>query len=455
MFMKTRLAYWSPRLGYAFGSAFRGFSYTSLSVFFLFYLTGPVGLSPALAGGVLAAPKVWDAFVDPLLGAWVDRQALRAGRRWPFLLAAGLMALLTYVGLFSLPKLATPSATAAITLLLLILNSMSETVFAVCHLSISGEITKNPKDLTGLFSLATTIFTIMTIVGSTLPPYIIGPLAATGRSGYAHMALVGAGMSLVLLLSFILLTLKTPVTPASKEVTSLSLFASFRAATTNRSFVFLLIYFVMASAASSILNAFTPYANLYVLHGGKSGLAIFGGVMAAAGMAGYPLAPQLVRRVGVQRSLRLGNLAVALTYALLFGVSFAALWANWAAIAVMGILSGLLSVLILAALVDVSRAPVRGALVVPIGFYYGMIICGLKLGGSAGGVVAGMWLAASGFVAGSAHQSSAVIIGIRAGYTLLLFAMFAASAPLLNRIRIVAESGADTSAATALLSEAH
>src|SRR5208282_3787737 len=132
---KTRFIWWSRRFGYGFGSAFGGFAYASINILYLFYLTNVVGLRPGLAGAVLALPKVWDAFVDPALGTWVDRQATRLGRRWPFLLAAGLTSLAAYVAMFSLPNLASPWAIAAVALLLLITASMAQTIFQVCQLS--------------------------------------------------------------------------------------------------------------------------------------------------------------------------------------------------------------------------------------------------------------------------------------------------------------------------------
>lgn len=431
----------APRFGYALGSAYRGFAYSCVSIFYLFYLTNIAHLPPTLAGGVLALPKIWDAFIDPILGTWIDRQAIRFGRRWPFLLAAGLTTLLSFIGLFSLPNISSHWAVAGIALVLLVINSSSETIFAVCHLSISAEITKEPHDLTGLFSLATTLFTIMNIVGSMLPPLIIAGLGG-GRAAYSHMAIIGAILSLCIFSGFLFLTWRVPITPMSKEVSSLSLLSSFKAAGANRSFIFLLAYFIVTSAAASILSAFTPYATAYVLKAGSSGLAIFGGVLAAASIVGYPLAPHLVRWIGLRKALKLGNSWSGWTSALLFIASFGALWMNWVVVGLIGVVSGVVSVLILAALVGVSRAPVKTVLVVPIGFYYGMIVSGTKLGMSAGGLIAGVWLTASGFMSGISQQSPGTVMGIRVGYTLLIGGIFAVSNVLVNRIRPVSENGA-------------
>lgn len=424
----------SSRIGYALGSATGGFGATSVSIFYLFYLTNIAGIPAALAGTVLALPKAWDAFVDPVLGGLVDRHAMRLGKRWPFLLAAGMVSFAAYTAMFSLPHLSSSGEVAALVVVLLVVNSMCQTIFGVCQLSLSTEIATKPVDLTTLYSLALSLYTVMNVFGAIAPPFLVTWLGG-GRTGYGRMAATGAAVSGILLVASVSMIRRVPVRPLSREASTLSLAASFRATVKNRAFVYLLAYFIVLSAAGAILASFLPYANQYILGASTTDLAVLTGVGPLATIIGYRLAPLVVPRIGVRRTLKLGNGLVIVMYVALFAASYAAQWTNWAANGAIAISSGLLAIAINATLVDVINAPVESVPEVPKGVYFGLVLCGTKLGLSAGSIVAGSLLGAVGFVSGGAHQSALVLDVIRAGYTLLPAAMFAISIPFLNRIR--------------------
>jgi Na+/melibiose symporter-like transporter len=428
------------RFGYALGSGTLGFVEASIAIFYLFYLTNIVGIGAALAGTVLALPKIWDTFVDPIVGTWVDRLATRLGTRWPFVLAAGLTICAAYVGMFSLPVRASHWVIAIASFLLLIILSTSRTVFGICQLSMSTEMTDDEAQLSGLYSLALTFVTIVSVGGAVLPPLLIAWFGG-GRSGYAFMAGVGALASCLMLVAFVGMTKNVPVRPVTGTTASQSLFASFRATIRNGAFISLLSYYVVLIVCTAMVNTFTPYLNLYLLHGDQSKLAILTGISAVSGVLGYPMAPYLVRRFGACESLKVANVVTIATYVALFFATYSSLWVIWLATAATGICSGLLAVLFLAALVDVARTPVAGGLVVPLGFYFGVIISGLKLGQSAGGIFVGFLLSATGFLPNAAHQSVPTLMGIRAGYTLLPAALFAMCALFLNGL--MGESGSN------------
>lgn len=55
-----------------------------------------LGVSPTLLGFVLAIPRLWDAFIDPLVGNWSDNTRSRFGRRRPFIAVGAVTMALSY-----------------------------------------------------------------------------------------------------------------------------------------------------------------------------------------------------------------------------------------------------------------------------------------------------------------------------------------------------------------------
>ncbi len=76
---------------------------------------GSLGLSLAAVGTILLAARVLDAFIDPLLGLWIDRHAHRRGHAGFVLLAVPLLAV-GYLALLHPPALGTASASGNLAL---------------------------------------------------------------------------------------------------------------------------------------------------------------------------------------------------------------------------------------------------------------------------------------------------------------------------------------------------
>ena len=78
--LKTKLAYGAGDLGPAITA--------NVSIFFLLiFFTNVAGIPAGLAGSILMIGKIWDAVIDPILGALSDKtESRRWGRRLPWLL---------------------------------------------------------------------------------------------------------------------------------------------------------------------------------------------------------------------------------------------------------------------------------------------------------------------------------------------------------------------------------
>ena len=92
---KGELSLWN-KIAFGMGDIYGGGSMIIVGIYYLYFLTDVVGLSPALAGTVLLISKIWDAVNDPLMGVITDRTRTRYGRRRPFLLAGIAFIFLSY-----------------------------------------------------------------------------------------------------------------------------------------------------------------------------------------------------------------------------------------------------------------------------------------------------------------------------------------------------------------------
>lgn len=405
------------RLGYALGTSGINLGSTPVSLFLLYYLTEIAGLQAALAGTAVALPKIWDAVVDPMFGGWVDRTAIRTGRRGPIVIISSIAFIVSLVLTFALPHLESSLQLTLLVTFLLIISSTSQTAFNVSQYALASEMTDNSRQLGGLLSLAGVVSQLFAIVGVALAPLLI-EWSGGGPTGYLRMALMFAAASLPALMLFFLATRRIPVKGDVDSAATLSLWASIKATLENKPFYFLIGFLIFQGIGTAILFGFLPFANQYVLHGDAKSLSVLEVVLFASVLAGMPLTPVLLRFTDTERAMRWCNMGIGIGLVFLFAASFGPIWCTWLAVAVTGIVSGAVGILLQTAILEVAQIKLRGAIVVASGFYLGIMVAGTKLGASSGGFVSGAFLDLIGFVPGGGHQAALTLSWLRVGYTL-------------------------------------
>lgn len=418
------------RIAYGLGTV--GITVVSAPVAFLllYYLTEVIGLSPGLAGIAIALPKLWDALVDPLFGGWVDRLALRMGRRGPIAAISGAGYLISFVVLFSLPQFQSPLSQFLLTFLFLIAFSTSQTGFSVSQYSLAAEMTETPFQLSGLISLANVLGQLFSVASFALAPLVVAA-AGGGRSGYFHLALDTAVFAGVAMFIFVIKTHRVPVRRDRDEPAEFPLIQAIRATGANRAFYLLLAFLLCQGIGSSILVGFLPFANKYVLAGHSASLSVMIVLVRATGLVGMAATPWAVRRLGDLGCLRWTNMLSACGLAALFAASFLPIWATWIALGVIGLMVGANFVALQTAILEVSQLRLPCGAAIAIGVYYGIMVAATKIADSAGGFVGGELLDAIGFVTSRTHQSAATIAWLRAGYSLLPMLLVLAGAAFL------------------------
>ncbi|HQQ41325.1 MAG TPA: MFS transporter, partial [Clostridia bacterium] len=91
------------KLSYGLGDFYGGASAAIIGLFFLFFLTNVVGISPLVAGSIVLFGRAVDAVTDPLMGSISDHTRSKWGRRVAWFFFGILPVALSYVLMWVVP----------------------------------------------------------------------------------------------------------------------------------------------------------------------------------------------------------------------------------------------------------------------------------------------------------------------------------------------------------------
>ena len=164
------------------------------------YLISAVGVAPAIAGSLVFISKIYDGITDPLMGIISDRTNSRWGRRRPYLLAGGVLAALSVIGLFSVHTV-TFAPTQVWILVMLLVAATAYTVFNVPYMSMPAEMVQDPYERSKLMSFRVAWIAVGTFVGIALAPrmmaYARDNFGVPETEAFSMMSLITAAIILI------------------------------------------------------------------------------------------------------------------------------------------------------------------------------------------------------------------------------------------------------------------
>lgn len=153
------------------------------------YLVTVVKLSPGIAGTVILATKIFDAFSDPIMGVISDRSNFKSGRRRPYLFIGSFVSVIAFGLLFTIPQFDSQWASAAYAFGALLLYTTGYTIFNVPYMAMSAEMTDDYEERTSLHGVRAMFVSIgSSIVGSGAP--LILAILGKDWDAYATVGLV-------------------------------------------------------------------------------------------------------------------------------------------------------------------------------------------------------------------------------------------------------------------------
>ncbi|WP_324699663.1 MFS transporter [Novosphingobium sp. RL4] len=171
-----------------------------VTVLGLRFMTDSLAISAGAAGLIFALVKIYDGFLDPAVGAWSDRAVTPWGRRLPFLFAGGIAMPLGLALLFGAPDMGSIVLAQVFVTLALAIHATGYTLLTIPGFAMVVESSSDPHERTRLMAWRTYGNAIGTLIGSTLPAWLLG-LTGPTRGGHLLLAMV---VGLVVLLATVL-----------------------------------------------------------------------------------------------------------------------------------------------------------------------------------------------------------------------------------------------------------
>jgi GPH family glycoside/pentoside/hexuronide:cation symporter len=243
----------------------------------LFYID-LLKISPILMGFAAAIPRLWDAISDPIMGNISDNTRSRFGRRIPYILVGGILVGTIFALLFMVPRDWSKDAIFAYFLVMSLIFYTATTIYGVPHGALGLEMTNDYHERTRIFAYASFIGNVGAVASPWLYYFANRSIFKDSIEG---MKWVCTCMGLILIISAIIcvLTCKETKTEQVKKQKRMKFWESFKTTYKNRTFMMLVIVFVLVITGFQFVMGFSNFIMMYYVYSGDKA--------AASGMMGW------------------------------------------------------------------------------------------------------------------------------------------------------------------------
>ena len=382
----------------------------------LIFMTDYLAIPPALAGTAIFIPKLLIMFVDPIVGTLSDRLDTRWGRRRPLMLIGAILASISIVLFFHVPRFDAPLAQAAYMSLIVFLGFTGYSLYSVPYLVMASEIADSDEQRRKIMSWRV----VFMAIGLSVSAFAGGFVQAVGGGvqGYSTMSWVYGAICLVTMLATVFSTAGIPI--AQGATNTLSLREQVRLLAGSHRYLRLLLVGFLQKLGEGVGYGSFAYFCIYVVNQPLSGI----GLVVLSATAGQVLTQPLWLRASKRWSpatlYTIGVLGWCLNLALWLAMKGQAEW--WliplglqAGASAGGFLMVTLSMLSNTMAADAAETGVNRE-----GVFSGFWLAAEKFAFAAGALVVGVVIALFGFVesANGAHvvQTPTAIFGIAFTY---------------------------------------
>lgn len=289
---------WAIRIGSFLVPVAHAAAQNVVTVLGLRFLTDNLAISAGIAGLMFAIIKVYDAVTDPLVGTWSDRSKTRWGRRLPFLFAGGIAMPLGLAILFGTPDTGSILIGQAMVMLALVIHASGYTLLTIPGFAMVVEASTDAHERTKLMSYRTYGNAVGTLIGTTLPAWILTRLG-TGSTGHLVMALtVGMIVLLATMLAVRLLRKAPRTVPPENPKSAGNIFAQWKLAWDNVPFRLLAMAHICLLFGTAIGSASLAYFTRYVLETGDGALGTYFTAATVGTLVAMPLWVRMSRFYG-------------------------------------------------------------------------------------------------------------------------------------------------------------
>lgn len=275
-----------------------------------------LGVSPFLVGVALAAPRVWDAFMDPLVGSLSDNSRSRWGRRRPFIIVGASLTGVCAAGIWLFPDGQSPGYYFWWLLAGSFLMANAYSVFVVPYGALGLELTDGYHARTRLMAVKSALHKSSGVLNQWLLKIIqfgvFGGIVAGARTCGLIIGALVASLGL-----WTALRVKENPRVRAASGPKLSLSQSWRETMRQPDFMRLALAQVCIYASVLVVDNVGFYLNVFYVNGGdlKYGALIKGASGTAfqvGGLCAIPLITRLSRHLGKKRAFTLCTFSIIL-----------------------------------------------------------------------------------------------------------------------------------------------
>ncbi|MGE3812789.1 MAG: MFS transporter [Candidatus Nanopelagicales bacterium] len=433
----------TPRLSssavarYAIGSIGTGGFGTLPGLVLVFYMTDTLGVAAWAAGLVLAAAKIWDVVIDPVIGRISDLSLARTGSRRRIMVIGALALPVFFLLTFAVPEGVGPVVGAVWVLIAFVLSATAFSLFQVPYIALPAEIADRYDQRTRLLTWRVAVLSLGILLFGGVAPAL--RRVGDPHTGYLVMALV-AGV--VIAAGLLVAATVAPRGPAG-TVVPVRIGESYREAIAaiRRSAPFraLLGAFLLQAVATGLMLACANYVAVWVMHSQDALTFLFVALIAPAILVS-PAWNAIARRIGKERSFVIASVLFAVATATLAVAIWApGLW-MYGSVALAGAAYAGMQALPMAMLPDVISHDARTAGAGKAGVFGGVWTAGETTGMAVGAAALTVVLTVSGYVESVAgvevEQPASAVTGIAMSFGLAPAALALLSLLFIARYRL-------------------
>ncbi|MEK6796043.1 MAG: glycoside-pentoside-hexuronide (GPH):cation symporter [Spirochaetota bacterium] len=266
--------------------------YTITAFWLMNYLTDTVGLAASLAGISLMLVRVWDAVADPVVGLLSDRTRSRWGRRRPFIFFGSIALFIAMIVMFTAPAFTGQTALFIWATAAYLFLYFSNTVVSIPYSSLTPELTRDYNERTSLNGFRMSFAVVGTLIGAGTFLPLVGAFGDRRLGHTVTGALFGAIMLMTALITFA----SVREQPA-KKLKRMPAFASYRSALTSGPFLIIVLTWMLATIAVTIISGTLIYYFKYIYSAPDSAINTALIIMLLAAMISIPLWVMIAKKV--------------------------------------------------------------------------------------------------------------------------------------------------------------
>jgi len=285
------------KLGFGMADVLGGGSFALISLLFLNFLVTVEGISPAIAGMIVLVGRIWDAFIDPLLGTISDRCKSRFGRRRIFLLIGVIPVIVTFSMLWYSFAIEGVFALTIYYIVMYSLFTISFSIVQVPYNALLPDMVDDYETRTGYSSMRIFVSNISATISVTVPPLLLGAETTRTASNFLIMGIVfGLFYGLPLIISFFT-TWENPPKEQSENLSIKQTMIHMKNSVKNRAFRQYLGIFCFGQMATDFVTAMAVFW-LTDIMGRADMLTLFSGISMLVGIALLPFNNWLAKKHG-------------------------------------------------------------------------------------------------------------------------------------------------------------